>query len=87
MHERTGRPLRSERSIEIAESLLGRDLRKKKPGSKVNRQLSIVSPELAFTPPPPACAKWLGHQSLETTAIYMDAVGDEEREIAARMWD
>ncbi len=30
--------------------------------------------------------KWLGHRSLETTAIYMDAVGDEERELASRMW-
>lgn len=30
--------------------------------------------------------KWLGHRSLETTTIYMDAVGDEERELAARMW-
>lgn len=31
--------------------------------------------------------KWLGHRSLETTAIYMDAQGDEERALAARMWD
>ena len=23
---------------------------------------------------------------VETTVIYMDAVGDEERELAARMW-
>lgn len=30
--------------------------------------------------------KWLGHRSLETTVIYMDAVGAEERELAARMW-
>jgi len=30
--------------------------------------------------------KWLGHRNLETTAIYMDAQGDEERELAARMW-
>lgn len=30
--------------------------------------------------------KWLGHRSLETTTIYMDAVGEEERELAARMW-
>ena len=31
--------------------------------------------------------KWLGHRSLETTAIYMDAQGDEEREVAAQMWE
>ena len=34
-HERTGRPLGSERFLEIAELLLGRDLRKKKPGPKI----------------------------------------------------
>jgi integrase/recombinase XerD len=30
--------------------------------------------------------RWLGHASMETTAIYLQAIGDEEREIAARMW-
>lgn len=30
--------------------------------------------------------KWLGHASLETTAIYANASGPEERAIAARMW-
>jgi len=30
--------------------------------------------------------RWLGHASMSTTAIYLQAVGDEEREIAARMW-
>ncbi|MBN9276336.1 MAG: site-specific integrase [Hyphomicrobium sp.] len=30
--------------------------------------------------------KWLGHASLATTAIYLQAVGAEEREFAARMW-
>lgn len=30
--------------------------------------------------------KWLGHASLETTAIYLDVVGIEEREFAERMW-
>lgn len=31
--------------------------------------------------------KWMGHARLETTAIYADALGDEEREIAARLWN
>ncbi len=35
-HERTGRPLGSESFIEMAESLLSRDLKKKKPGPKIN---------------------------------------------------
>ena len=30
--------------------------------------------------------KWLGHAHLSTTAIYADAVGREEQDIAARMW-
>jgi integrase len=30
--------------------------------------------------------KWLGHARLETTAIYLDATGDEERELAKRLW-
>jgi putative transposase len=34
-HERTGRPLGSDSFIEMAESLLGRNLKKKKPGPKV----------------------------------------------------
>lgn len=30
--------------------------------------------------------RWLGHASLATTSIYLQAVGIEEREFAARMW-
>lgn len=30
--------------------------------------------------------KWLGHASMATTAIYLQAMGEEEREFAARMW-
>src|SRR4029077_2846486 len=30
--------------------------------------------------------RWLGHASMATTAIYLQAIGEEEREIAARMW-
>lgn len=30
--------------------------------------------------------KWLGHARIETTAIYANAVGSEERAIASRMW-
>lgn len=30
--------------------------------------------------------KWLGHAQLSTTAIYANAVGEEEQHIAARMW-
>lgn len=30
--------------------------------------------------------KWLGHANIATTAIYTNAVGPDEREIAKRMW-
>ena len=31
-------------------------------------------------------AKWMGHSSIKTTAIYTNAVGEEERKLAGRMW-
>lgn len=31
--------------------------------------------------------KWLGHAMMETTAIYADAVGEEQKNIASRMWE
>lgn len=31
--------------------------------------------------------RWLGHADIKTTAIYTSALGDEERAIAARMWN
>ena len=40
----------------------------------------------ADTRNPRLVQKWLGHRNLETTVIYMDAVGDEERDMASRMW-
>ena len=30
--------------------------------------------------------RWLGHADIETTAIYTDVMGDEERLLADRMW-
>jgi len=30
--------------------------------------------------------RWLGHAQLSTTAIYAEAMGKEERDIASRMW-
>jgi integrase len=30
--------------------------------------------------------KWLGHAQLSTTAVYANAVGAEEKDIARRMW-
>ena len=32
-------------------------------------------------------SKWMGHASLEVTAIYANALGEEEHSIAARMWE
>ena len=36
--------------------------------------------------PPNLIQRWMGHSSGATTAIYLDAVGLEEREFAQRMW-
>ena len=36
--------------------------------------------------PGPRIQAWLGHASLETTAVYMNASGQEDRAIAERMW-
>jgi|ERR1700722_5203381 len=36
--------------------------------------------------PPNLIQRWMGHASLTTTAIYLDAIGAEERQFAARMW-
>ena len=30
---------------------------------------------------------WMGHSDMKTTAIYANALGDEAKQIAARMWD
>jgi hypothetical protein len=35
----------------------------------------------------PGEKKWLDHDQLGTTAIYADAAGVEEKDIAGRMWD
>ena len=30
--------------------------------------------------------RWLGHPDIQTTAIYTEVMGDEERVLADRMW-
>jgi integrase len=36
--------------------------------------------------PLPTLKKWMGHASLDTTAIYLQVIGAEERELAGRLW-
>ena len=36
--------------------------------------------------PPSLIQRWMGHASPATTAIYIDAIGVEERGFASRMW-
>jgi integrase len=36
--------------------------------------------------PLPLIQKWMGHARLDTTAIYLDILGDEERKLARRLW-
>jgi site-specific recombinase XerD len=42
---------------------------------------------LAEKIPLPTVQKWLGHARMETTAIYLEVSGDEERELAKRLWE
>jgi len=42
--------------------------------------------EFSFIPVPQNQGVGPGHASMTTTAIYLEAMGEEEREIAARMW-
>ena len=37
--------------------------------------------------PLPTLQKWLGHTKLETTSIYLDFVGEDERDIARKVWN
>jgi len=30
---------------------------------------------------------WLGHAAMQTTAIYANVTGEEEKQLAARMWN
>jgi site-specific recombinase XerD len=41
---------------------------------------------LAQQIPLPTVQKWLGHARMETTAIYLEVSGDEERALAKRLW-
>ena len=36
--------------------------------------------------PLPTISKWMGHSSIKTTSIYLNAVGREERRYAKRIW-
>ena len=36
--------------------------------------------------PIPLVQRWLGHSRMETTAIYLQVAGKEERQLAERMW-
>ncbi|HEV2693398.1 MAG TPA: tyrosine-type recombinase/integrase [Verrucomicrobiae bacterium] len=36
--------------------------------------------------PLPPVQKWMGHARMETTAIYLDVSGEEERALATRLW-
>ena len=37
--------------------------------------------------PLPLLQRWMGHADLETTAIYLQVIGNEEKSFAGRMWE
>lgn len=51
-------------------------------GLRHGHAIACVSAEI----PLPILQRWLGHSSLQTTGIYLDFVGDDERDLAARVW-
>ncbi|MGK0309051.1 MAG: integrase/recombinase XerD [Urechidicola sp.] len=32
-------------------------------------------------------SKWMGHSSLNVTAIYTNTLGEEERKVVSRIWE
>ena len=36
--------------------------------------------------PLPVVKSWLGHSRLDSTAVYLDVMGEEERKLAERLW-
>ncbi len=51
-------------------------------GLRHGHAVACVSGKIPLT----TIKKWLGHARLETTAIYLDVDGEEERELAQRIW-
>lgn len=51
-------------------------------GLRHSHAIACISRKVPLT----TVKKWLGHARLETTAIYVDAIGEEERELARRLW-
>lgn len=45
--------------------------------------IACISREIPLT----TVQKWMGHARLETTAIYLNAIGEEERQLARRLWN
>ena len=37
--------------------------------------------------PLPLLQRWMGHAELDTTAIYLQVAGNEEKSLASRMWE
>jgi len=51
-------------------------------GLRHSHAIACISRNIPLT----TVKKWLGHARLETTAIYVDALGEEERDLARRLW-
>jgi integrase len=57
-----------------------------RPSPRYGRQLRHLSAAPDSHSQPRLVQRWLGHTSLQTTSIYGDLIGPEERAFAARMW-
>ena len=50
----------------------------------LRHQFGVLTAERRI--PTPLAQRWLGHAKPQTTAIYQQVTGDEERRLAQRMW-
>jgi integrase/recombinase XerD len=51
-------------------------------GLRHGHAVACVSGQIPLT----TIKKWLGHARIETTAIYLEVTGEEERDLAKRLW-
>lgn len=77
---------RSTASVRVAELMLAAGVKGAPASAKGLRHgFAVACIELGI--PLNVVQKWLGHAHLSTTAIYAAVVGEEERRLAARLWN
>ncbi len=71
---------RTIKRIMVSEKLTG--IKACPKGLRHSYAVSYIKNEVPIT----TVQRWLGHKRLETTSLYLDVVGPEEKELAKRSW-